>query len=323
MKIFVTGGTGFIGNHLLRYLSGHKDLEIYVLVSDSKRRDIFRANNIHFLEGNLFSVPRLPEDIECVYHLAGLTKASKSGDYYTVNQKGTASLFTSLVSQKIFSRVIFLSSLAAGGPSLNKEPVRESDPPHPVNAYGRSKLKAEEEALKVKDRFPVIILRAGGVYGAGDTDFLYYFKLVKMGLLCSLGFRPRPGSLCYIKDLVRVLLMVLRADVASGEIFNIADPKPYVWEDLGRAAANTLGKKLRRVIVPEAAALLWAMGSDLIGRLARRPSALNLDKYKILKQTYWVADVSKAREKLGFETRYSLQEAIDETIEWYVQNAWL
>lgn len=323
MKAFVTGGTGFIGSHLIDYLLA-QGFQIFALVRNLNDLKWLKGKNITFLEGDLFSIPSLPSDIDCVFHLAGLTKAFKSADYYTVNDKGTASLFQSLVSQKVSpEKIIYLSTLAAAGPSIDGIAVKEEDIPHPITPYGKSKLKGEEEALKHKDNFSVVIVRVGAVYGPRDKDFLRYFSLIKRGILPSVPPSQRIISFCYVKDLAKALYLCSQKKLESGVIVNIADPKPFSWEEMGEAAGRFMKRKLKKITLPLPIMYISALLYEATGILTRKPSIFNRQKFKEIKQKGWVADVKKAEEKLTFRTEYSLEKAINETIQWYIEHNWL
>ena len=101
MKIFITGGTGFIGSQLIEHFLDQRNADIYVLVRNRKNLKWLEGLDLHILEGDLSSIPLLPSDLDFVFHVAGITKAIKSVHYYTVNQYGTASLLQALQSQKI------------------------------------------------------------------------------------------------------------------------------------------------------------------------------------------------------------------------------
>lgn len=324
MNVLVTGGTGFIGSHLVDSLMGRGGVEIFALVRDPGRlRGLSGKPGLRILKGDLFSIPPLPSSLEVVFHLAGLTKAVKSNDYYTVNRKGTASLFQNLLDRGLRPRVVHLSSLAAGGPSSPSRAVREDDPPRPVSPYGESKLQAEEAALSYRKEIPVTVLRVAAVYGPRDEDFLVYFKYVKKGLLPLFGPGKKYLSLCCVHDLVRAMDISSRLEAAAGEVFNIADGTPYSWEDIGRSAAEAMGKKVLPVRVPMWAAYLAASGSEIVSKLTGKPTPLNRSKYRDMKQPGWVANVRKAKELLGFETARPLDETIRETVQWYERNGLL
>jgi len=322
MKVLITGGTGFIGSHLVEFLLA-KNAEVFALVRDPGRLKFLKRHDVHLLKGNLFDIPALPSDLTCVFHLAGLTKALKSVDYYTVNGRGSASLFDALARQRLSPKIVHLSSLAACGPSMGSRGRKEGDPPAPITPYGKSKLLGEKEALARKDLFLITIIRVGAVYGPRDADFLNYFNFLKRGLMPIFGLKKRPLSLCYVKDLARALALSAATDLESGEIVNIGDPVSHTMEDIGRAAGRALGKKPCKIIVPLPLAYGGILIKELASTLTRRPSIINRDKYRDYRQAGWVADVEKAREKLSFETAYSLEEGTLETIRWYEENGWL
>jgi nucleoside-diphosphate-sugar epimerase len=323
MKAFVTGGTGFIGSHLVESLL-HKNYEVLALVRDPYNLKCLEGIKVNILEGDLHSIPSLPSDLNIVYHVAGLTRASNKADYYTVNQQGTASLFQSLHSQKIQpKKIICLSSIAASSPSSNGVPIKETQAPRPVTPYGKSKLMGELEALKFKDAFPVVILRAAAVFGSKDQDWLNYYKFMKRGILPSLASSQRLLSLCYIKDLIRAFDLCSQLEFPSGEIFNIADPQPYLWDEFGRAVGKAIGKKLKKIVVPPFVLFIAAFSSEIIGKMRKNPNIFNREKLKDMMQSGWIADVQKAEETFSFRAQYPLEKAVKETLDWYIEHGWL
>ncbi len=324
MKAFITGSTGFVGSHLIDYLLAKKDVEIFALVRDQNNLKWLKGYDINFVEGDLFNIPSLPSDIDVVFHIAGLTLTSNLADYYTVNQLGTASLFQTLVSQNLHpKKILCLSSLAASGPSLDCQPVKELSPARPITPYGQSKLKGEKEALKYKDDFPLVILRATALFGPRDRDFLAYFKFIKRGILPSIRSRKRHLSLCYIKDLVRALDLAAHKDLKSGEIINVADPQPYSWDEFGETSGEVLGKVLKRVSLPLSVISVGGFIGSFFGRLTGKPMLLNRYRVKDIKERCWVADIQKAAQMLSFTPHFSLKRAVQETIDWYLEKKWL
>jgi dihydroflavonol-4-reductase len=320
MKVFVTGGTGFIGSHLVDLLQARGDVQISALVRDPRRlKGLAGKKGIEILEGDLFSLPPLPSPLDVVFHLAGLTKSVRPDDYYTVNQKGTASLLRSLEAQGLRPRVVHLSTIAAAGPSSPGGAVREEDPPRPVSPYGESKLLGEREALAFAGRMPVTIIRVGPVFGPGDEDFLVYFKYVRRGFLPLFGRGRKLVSLCYVLDLVRAMDACSRSDAAAGQVFNIADDTPRTWQEFGKIAGSILGTKPVPVCVPAWIAGLAASAVEASSRIAGKPAPFNRSKCRDMRQPGWVADVAKARKVLGFRTEYSLEDALRETITSYVR----
>lgn len=322
MKVFLTGGTGFVGGHFAAYLL-EKGVTVYALVRNPNELKGLQGLSVRVLAGDLDSIPELPRDLDFVFHLAALTKAPKPDAYYSVNHLGTASVLRTVASQGLRPLVVYVSSLAAGGPAVKGRPRREDEPAAPVSPYGKSKLLGEEETLKYRDRFPVLILRAGAVYGPRDKDFLEYFKFAAKGFLPSLAGYDPIVSLIYVKDFVRALDLCTRIRPPSGEIINIADNRATAWSELGRAAARILGKRALPLAVPRPLMFTAALLSETAGRLTGRMTALTLNKYREMKEGPWSADTSKARTLLGFEAEYSLERGLTETLDWYRRNGCL
>jgi len=324
MKIFITGGTGFIGSQLIEYFLGLPNTDIYALVRNRKNIKWLEGLDLHILEGDLFSIPPLPCNLDFVFHVAGITKANKSARYYTVNQHGTASLLQALHSQKInLKRFVLLSSQAVCGPSSDGQPIKEDVPPAPISAYGKSKLEAENEALKYKERYPITILRAPTIFGPRDPVLLSYFKFIKRGILPSLGGKQRLVSLCYVKDLVKSFDLSIRESLESGEIFHVADPAPYSWDELGLAAGRALEVNLKTIKLPLCSLYPGYLIAEFLGKINNNPSILSREKYFEMKQPAWIVNTDAVREKLGFTPQLSFQEAIKETIDWYINKGWL
>jgi len=319
MRVLVTGGTGFLGSHLIESLLDDPGREVFALVRDpSKPRWLEGIDGVRLIAGDLERIPGLPAGLDCVFHLAGLTKTLRPSEYYTVNRDGTANLLRALEGQKGRPRFVHLSSLAAVGPSSPGRGVREDDPPHPVSPYGESKLLAEKEVLESKDRLSVVLLRAAAIYGPRDEDFLEFFRWIRRGIKPVLGAR-KILSLVYVRDAVRACRLAADPGRRSGEIFNIAHPKTYTWDEVGRVAASLLGKRPVPVRLPVWSAYLASMASEGVGRLIGGGNALfNMSKIKQMKPDGWVADVHKARRELGFEAIFSLEQGLGETLSWYL-----
>ncbi|MBM3294155.1 MAG: NAD(P)-dependent oxidoreductase [Candidatus Aminicenantes bacterium] len=318
----VTGGTGFIGRHLVESLLD-QGMTVTALVRDPGKARFLRENGVHILPGDLESVPDPPLDLDVVFHLAGMTKALREKDYYKVNRDGTANLIEALLRRKLRPRFVLLSSLAAAGPSKEGRPRREDDPPAPVSVYGLSKLGGENACLARRSDLPLSIVRVGAVYGPRDTDFLDYFKIIRLGILPVFGRKKRPMTVCYVRDLVRALLAVARAGHWSGEIFNVGHPRPCTFDELGRAAARSLGVRVRPVVIPLSGIYALTVFSEKWGALRKRPAVLDRNKFRQYLFPNWVLDVGKAAAELGFEAETSVEDGIRETMAWYRRAGWL
>jgi nucleoside-diphosphate-sugar epimerase len=322
MDILLTGATGFIGSNLAESLRAG-GARVHALVRDPGRLRFLAGSDVHVLEGDLFHVPELPAGLNSVFHLAGMTRSLEPEPYYTVNRDGTASLIEAILRQGLRPSFVFLSSLSASGPSGPVKGRKESDPPAPITPYGKSKLAGEEEVLRRRDVLRVAVARVGAVYGPRDLEFAKYFRMVKHGILAVPGRTATPLGLCYVKDLVRGLEVLASHPAAAGGIFNLGDPVITSMEDVGRRVGAILGRKPRRLGIPLPLFHAIALAGEASARLTGKVTIINRQKFDEYAQPGWIADVTKAKDVLGFETRVSLDEGLKETVAWYRENGWL
>jgi nucleoside-diphosphate-sugar epimerase len=151
MTTLVTGASGFIGSHLVEHLlkKGHA---VRVLLRKTSSTAWLKDLQIEMVMGDLFNDGALQEavdGVEYVYHSAGLTKAKTKVEYYRANATGTKNLLTAArTHNSTLKRFVLVSSQTAAGPSRGTTPITESDPPHPITTYGRSKLQASNSSIR-------------------------------------------------------------------------------------------------------------------------------------------------------------------------------
>jgi nucleoside-diphosphate-sugar epimerase len=185
MKALVTGATGFIGSHLCEELA-KRGYQVTCLVREKSNLKWIENIDLKLIVGDCKSIDSLfhaVTDIDYVFHLAGLTKACSKNDFFCANTEGTENLIKAVAEKNPkIKRFVYLSSLAAAGPSNNGSPLREDAEPRPVSSYGKSKLEGEKAVLKYKDLIPITILRPSAVYGPRDKDLFVFFKMLKKGI---------------------------------------------------------------------------------------------------------------------------------------------
>jgi nucleoside-diphosphate-sugar epimerase len=283
MKILVTGGTGFVGSHLIRELLKDDQNHVYALVRDeAKLKSCDFQDRITAIHGDLFRSEPFPADIELVFHLAALTKIISPQEFIRINHEGTRSLMEKLKPLKNLRKAVLLSSLAAAGPNREKGALREEMPAEPVSLYGKSKL-VQEKIFVEQCPAPFVIIRAPIVFGPGDMDMLDAFRMVRKGIMPLLGRKERRYSVIYVKDLVRGMIAAA-ASVCQNEIFYIANAEPVAWLDLMEEAARMLGKKkTRKIVIPEILGRGLAELSEIRIRAFKRKAIFNRDKFKEMK----------------------------------------
>jgi len=234
MKLIVTGGAGFIGSHLIKYLvkRGHD-----VKVVDNLRRGTINnlkeiENKIDFHQTNILETDEMEnilKDADGVFHQAGLSSVPQSfkepAEYHRVNTIGTEIIFK--LAKKFGFKVVFASSSSVYG-NQTKFPIKENAPKNPLNPYGESMLEAEKLTQKyVNEGLKVIGLRYFNVYGIGQNPnyagvipkFIENIVNRKPPIIFGDGTQER--SFTFIDDVVEANLLAFESDV-DFSFFNIA-----------------------------------------------------------------------------------------------------
>lgn len=331
MHFLLTGGTGFIGQRLARRIIERGDT-LTVLVRKSSKRGPLEALGARFAVGDLTTGEGLAEavrDVDCVLHLAGVTKAREPAGYFEGNANGTRRVVEAMAALPRPPRLVYCSSLAAAGPSTPERPRREEDPPAPVSVYGRSKLGGEEAVREYADRVPCVIVRPPIVYGPGDTEFLpSMLPMAKKGLAIKSGFGPKRYSLIHVDDLCTALLAAaergatLSRDDAARGVYTVSDGREYTWEEVCEALAGALGRGRPTVVpVPDVIGYLIGLGSELMARLKGTIPILNRDKVREMTCPAWTCTIERASSELGFSPSIPLAQGIAGTLAAYQQRA--
>ena len=327
MRILLTGGTGFIGQRLARRIVERGDT-LTLMVRASSRRGPLESLGARFVVADLATGDGLAEavrDVDCVLHLAGVTKSREPAGYFEGNANGTRRLVEAMAALPHPPRLVYCSSLAAAGPSTPDRPRREEDPPAPVSIYGRSKLGGEQAVRELADKVPSVIVRPPIVYGPGDVEFVpSLLPMAKLGLALKSGFGPKRYSLIHVDDLCTALLAaaergptVSRDDVARG-VYTVSDGVEHSWEDVCAAMAGALGKGRPAVLpVPQTVSYVVGLGSEAVARLRGTIPILNRDKVREMTCPAWTCSTERASRELGFLPTIPLAQGLAGTLAAY------
>ncbi|MDD3625694.1 MAG: NAD(P)-dependent oxidoreductase [bacterium] len=326
MRYLVTGGTGFIGSHLVELLlkNGHnvrvpvrKESSLRYLPVKEKNLELF---NCSFSDRELLR--KLCSHIDIIFHLAGSTKAPSKKEYFRVNVDFTRNIYIAARESGSVSRFIFFSSQASKGSSVGKLGLKENEFTEPISDYGKSKRKAEEVLSRISGPNRVIVYLSS-VFGPRDRDFLTIFKLVKAGIFPYFGLKKRYINVVYVKDLVEQLYQISLLDKRENWSINIASSSIYTWHSFLGSLSNVMDNKFRLIHLPSFLQIPFGIYLDILHILTGSSQALDKDKLNELNKRYWIMDTETLYKKLEQKERFSLEEGLKETYNWYLNKGWL
>ncbi len=322
----VTGGTGFVGSHLVDLLI-KKGFTVRCITRKTSNLRWLEGKPVEIYDCGLFDVDKLKKVLDkadYVYHVAGVVKSKKPEGYFKGNVETTRNLLEAASETAAeLKRFIVISSQTATGPSLDGKPVNEKTVCRPITTYGRSKVEEEELAKKYMDKIPITICRAPAVYGERDTEILIYFKTFNKGITTRIGFDTKSVSLIHALDLVDGIYKSSIETKAIGETYFISSEKFYTWEEIGKVTSQVLNKNPITIKFPHFLVFTIAAFAQFFSLFGTKAATLNLEKAKDITQKNWICDTSKAVKDLGYKQNISLEEGIKRTCEWYKKMNWI
>jgi nucleoside-diphosphate-sugar epimerase len=321
--VAVTGGTGFVGSHLVDTLCA-AGLRPRVLVREPRAPRWIGAAPVEWVAGSLAdrdALGRLVAGAGTVLHLAGVVRAGSAAGFDRGNRAGTANLVTAVLELAPAARLVHVSSLAAAGPSPDPAGVGPEVTPRPVSHYGRSKLAAEAEVRRLPAGRWWTILRPPAIYGPRDTDVLEFFRMASLGWM-AIPAGERWITVAWVGDVVRAVLAAA-VSAEAGRTHHLGEPAPYRLDELLRAIAEVGGVRARLVRVPEVVLRSAAAAGSALQRLGLERVALTRDKAREILASHWTARTADSLEALGLEETTSFADGAAATWRWYRARGWL
>lgn len=313
MRVLITGGSGFIGNYLVRELL---DSHYAVKVMLRQLNDSTSAR-IDLIEGDLLDPKTLTDavgDVDLVFHNAAYAADfGPKEKFYTVNVEGTRNLIDACRVAGV-KRIVYTSSAGVYGFPNTRDLIVETSPTNPMNPYQSSKLEAERLLLQAND-LHISIIRPPLVLGATGHATRLLMQRLQSQSLPYFGSGNTYISIAHPCDVARCMRLAAELD-NQGEVFNVvsfACSIRYLFTSL--AAALMIEPPHRRL--PYSLAYMCALFSETLTVLIGRDPQLTRFRVKSF-GTDRVISAQKARKVLGFSPEYDVAATVADIVSWYI-----
>jgi nucleoside-diphosphate-sugar epimerase len=301
MRLAITGGTGFVGSHLIdaALAAGHE-------VKALTRREQRERDGVDWVLGDLSSrdaLEWLVDHVDAVIHVAGTISGHGAAEFEIGNVAGTLAMLAAATAGGVH-RFVHVSSLAAREPKLS--------------LYGGSKARGEE--LVHSSGLDWAIVRPPAVYGPGDRETLELFRMAKLGLMLM----PPKGrvSVIHVDDLARLLLALAEPAAPTSCLIEPDDGKPGGWthREFARALAAAVGTKAAVISSPGILLRLAARADQL---LRGEKAKLTTDRAAYFSHRNWVVEPKRSAPKSLWQPKIDTAQGLAETAAWYREQGWL
>lgn len=327
-SILITGASGFLGYHLVQ-TAIEKGLEVHAAVRKTSKIDQLQSMPVNFEYCNFSSLTDAVAHFKekrynYVVHAAGIVKSKNESAFYQVNTDLTKTIAEAAIKAELpIKKFIYISSLAAIGPSHSMDLITEQMQAKPLTYYGKSKLMAEN-FLNELDALPKIIFRPTAIYGPREREIFALIKGIMKGIEPYIGKIEQKLSFVYVKDLASLVINSLHSNVQN-KTYNVSDGNAYSRYDLANSIKEVLNKKTLKIHLPLPLVQLFLKVQAQIAKLnpSKHASILSLDKLGELTAKNWICSTHKLEKELGFKPSYDLNKGLKETMQWYADNNWI
>lgn len=325
--MLITGASGFIGGFLVEE-GLRRGWEVTAALRPTSDRTWLRDERIRFLELNFRDKADLQEKLKSagrfdyIIHGAGATAQLNREGYFSANFENTKRFTDALLTNgQAPDKFLYVSSLAAVGPTKSGQVLKPNQSPNPVTFYGESKLASEQYLASLTD-FPWVAVQPTAVFGPREKGIFIAIKLAYRGWAFLIGNKPQQLSFIYVKDLVDLMFAALERG-HSGKRYLVTDGKIYSNEELGKAVEAVSGKKTFQVKIPLPLVQMVAGVAEITGKIRGEMPPLNREKLPELAAESWICDMSETFGDLQFQPRYDLYSGMEEAVKWYREHRWL
>jgi nucleoside-diphosphate-sugar epimerase len=321
-EILVTGGTGFLGSHLVPALQDRGD-SVRVLAFPTEETSLLEARGVAVYRGDIRdpqAVVAAMQDADGVMHLAGMMGVWRPMDEYrAVNVTGTENVCRAALAEG--ARVVHVSSWTVYGMGLGN-PVAEDSPLMPMREpYAMTKAAGDASVQRMitEDQLKAVIIRPGTVFGPGsELNFSRIADRVRTGRWVIVGSGRNAIPLVYVTDVVQGLILALERESAVGQAYNIGNDRPLSQRQFLHAVAREIGASPPRLRIPYRALYAVAYVAERLAELTRSPREPAVTRHGVnLFGTDNRHAIDKARRELGYRPTMPLEEGVRITAAWY------
>ncbi len=319
--VAITGGTGFVGSHLVDTLCA-AGIQTKVLARYPEAPRWIAGGPVGLIHGHLSDHAALGDLVRgagTIIHLAGVLRAGRDSDFMVGNHEGTKNLIEQVSATAKEAHFIYISSQAALGPSPSITGFKPDVNPQPISCYGRSKLAAEQVVRSFKGRWTII--RPSAIYGPRDSDIFETFKLAARGLLV-LPNGDRWLTVAYVSEVVRMILAAAASE-RSQQTYHAGCENCISLEVMLRQLAMAGGVRSRVVRLPDWFFRAAGMAGSVLQRLGMRRLPLTRDKAVEILARHWVHQTKDCHDALDLDDEIDFGKNAFTTWRWYREVGWI
>ncbi len=334
MNIYLTGANGWLGHGFVNYVLNNPSVEriiCFIHKNESDNKLKYLSAKVQVFKGDLCSskdCETFLQDAQSdfVVHTAGVIHPKNVKEFYQINHEGTNNLLAACKNRKI-KRVVAISSNSPAGVNPHRDHVfDENSPYNPYMNYGKSKVLMEKSILKYYQDgdLETVILRPPWFYGPHQPPRQsLFFSMIKEGKMPFVGDGSNLRSMAYIENICLGIMLALTVEKANGQIYWIADAKPYSMTEIINTIENLLENEYKIECKKKYLRLPYVAGT-VATMMDASIQGLGLYNQKIhvlseLNKTI-ACSITKAKTELGYSPQIDLYEGMKRSIKWCLES---
>jgi nucleoside-diphosphate-sugar epimerase len=327
MNTLVTGGTGFMGKHLVRKLKERGD-NVRCLVRKTSNTAPLQTLEVELAEGDIThyeSVLDAAKGIDIIYHCAALVgMGPPRTEFYLINVEGTKNVLKACETAGV-KRLVDVSTQSVTFDFTDKFDADEQTPypPRYKDFYSETKALAEREVLEAakKGRVETIAIRPTWVWGPGDTTIMPIMaKLARRRQLFLVDGGKAEASTSYVENVCDCLILAGRQREISGEAFFVTDDERITSREFITKMADAAGFPRPKISIPYSFAYASAAVAEWLHTVTGSKKPLLMSKYGIaLTGRNLTFSSAKAKHLLGYYPAVNIDEGMRRLSDWVKQ----